>query len=148
MSLIWYKHYETPSLPLSVSLFWNFIVILNIISLPPYLISLQLKCSSNTLGMPFPSPPPPCHSTAEFGLQLRQRPVLRADKGEKGGAEKISYVCEFIIKHFNGRYCSSQMPGSASASETPREAEKEREGEGERDAESACVCVCVRAFIE
>lgn len=92
--------------------------------------------------------PPPCPSTAEFGLQLRQRPVLRADKGEKGGAEKISYVCEFIIKHFNGRYCSSQMPGSASASETPREAEKEREGRGERDAGSACVCVCVRAFIE
>lgn len=63
-------------------------------------------------------------------------------------AEKISYVCEFIIKHFNGRYCSSQMPGAASASETPRQAEKERGREKERERQSVYVCVCARAFIE
>lgn len=100
-----------------------------------------------------PSPTPlPCLSSVKFGLQLRQRPVLRADKGHKGGAEKISYVCEFIIKHFNGRYCSSQMPGSASASETLREAENERErkrgGEGKREADSVCVCVYVLSSSE
>lgn len=58
-------------------------------------------------------------------------------------AEKISYVCEFIIKHFNGRYCSSQMHGAASASETPREAEKEREGGRRRERGRVSVCVCV-----